>query len=230
MRRDAALAIGLVLAGWAEIAVVDLDERGLRAVLVAVVSLPLVLRTRAIAVPLAAQVAALSVYALAGVEPETVGETLALLTLAYTLGRGLELRRAVAGVALFALVHAGVLIADDGAADILWVVGVFVVPPWLAGRIIRDRSERIAELETLTTALELERERAAELAAQAERARIAQDIRLVLHDALESMTHRAAGDPSPETFAAIRTEGAEAAAELRRLLGLLHGRPTTADP
>ena len=220
MRRvDAAAALGLWLLAALE------GDAWLAAGLV---TLPVALRRTHTAVALAAQLAAMLCLAAAGAMPDAAGASIAVAAMAYTAGRAWPRRRAVPALVAMETAAALALVADDGVAalsDLPWFGGVFFAAPWLAGRALRSRAARVAELEALTVELELERERATALAAETERARIARDLQGVLAAALQGMTARAAAaEPAPAAadFEAVRAEGAAAAAELRRLLRLLH--------
>lgn len=130
--------------------------------------------------------------------------------------------------ALIAAVGAAILVFQT-PADLAFVLPAMFLPPVLLGWTIGRRADQLAQLEAVYAELAAERERAEALAAAAERARIARDSHAVLSAAVAGMVERARAavplietDPRAATvaFADLHAAGAEAAAELRRLLGL----------
>ena len=228
-RRDLLLAVVLFAASAAEIVLRDLELEGLLLGSAALMTLPLALRNRSPWIPYGFTAVAFGVLAASGTEPELTAQIVALWALAFTFGALPRLREAVIGLVAVALpVSLPLLVEDPG--ELIWIVGVFVFPPWFIGRLMGGRRERLRELQRLRADLEAERERVARLAAEVERARLAEDIETVLARSLRDVAERAAaareaGDPdvAAAAFAAIRESGTEALAELRRLLGVLRG-------
>jgi signal transduction histidine kinase len=66
-------------------------------------------------------------------------------------------------------------------------IAIFIVGPWIAGRVIRRRQEREHGLEARTIALELERDAKAREAVAEERARIARELHDVVGHAISVM-------------------------------------------
>jgi signal transduction histidine kinase len=164
-----------------------------------------------------------------GSEPDATAEIVAFIVVMFSLGSELPRRRALGGLALVVAVMAIGVAAVSGPGDVLWVAGVFLFPPFVVGRLFRDRRERIAELERVNAELAAERERSELLAVEAERTRIAREMHDVLSHSMSLMTvqasagERVATDPerARETFQRIRAIGGEARVELQRMLGLL---------
>jgi signal transduction histidine kinase len=109
-------------------------------------------------------------------------------------------------------------------------IAIFVVGPWLAGRVVRRRQQREHGLEARATALELERDAKAREAVLEERARIARELHDVVGHAISVMLLQARGgrrmlatdpDETRRALDAIDHAGAQALAEMRRLLGVL---------
>jgi signal transduction histidine kinase len=210
---DPLWALALFGAGCAELASSRYGVTPVRVLLLAAITLPLALRRRMLTVPVVLIAAAGAVPAHHELDVSSFATGLALVSVTFST---LELRPPRRGIPLLALLAAAAvvgLVLGGRPGDIGWAVGVFVVAPAILGHGVRDRRERIAALRAVNAQLAAERERTAALAAAAERARIAADLRGVLERALRDMTARACE--------AIRTEGAAAAGELRRLLGLL---------
>jgi signal transduction histidine kinase len=229
-RRDWAIAAGVLLVAWAEQLIGGRHLLGLHLALAAVMALPLGFAQRRPWLPAVACGAALIAYGAVGEEPDATGEIFALAGSCFLLGSRMSLRHGLA--ALLALTLAsGMHLALLGAlADIAFVAGIFLFPPFALGRGVRGRRRRIEELSELNRRLAEERERTSQLAAAAERARITHDIEQVVAAGLDLMIAAAARgeqlaevDPvaATDSFEAIRATGAEATGELRRLLRML---------
>ncbi|MGC0421324.1 sensor histidine kinase [Embleya sp. AB8] len=107
---------------------------------------------------------------------------------------------------------------------------------WVLGDSMRTRRAFYAELEERATRLEFERDQQAQLAAAAERARIARELHDVVAHNVSVMVVQADGaaytiDASPErareALGTIAATGREALAEMRRLLGVLRSQTET---
>jgi signal transduction histidine kinase len=229
-RADLALALGLAVVALAETTTADLADRERlpAAALASAMTLPLALR-RVAPVLVLAVAAGAGVAASVAIAPpsgdDPVAPALALLVAVYSAGaysRGLA--AAAAGVVAAGLA-VGVVLGDpepvtwDGAAFFL---AVFLAP-WVAGRAIRRRRLREAELER--EAAELERLRAAAVAE--ERTRIARELHDVVAHAISVIVLQARGArygderEREDALGAIEENAAQALAEMRRLLELL---------
>jgi signal transduction histidine kinase len=109
-------------------------------------------------------------------------------------------------------------------------IAIFILGPWLGGRVVRHRQHRERGLEARAVALELERDAKAREAVLEERARIARELHDVVGHAISVMLLQARGgrrmlakDPEETRRAldAIDHAGGQALAEMRRLLGVL---------
>ena len=148
-------------------------------------------------------------------------------------------RRAIAGAGVFlAASWADIVIAglqgDDRASDLVFTAVVVVGLPWLAGRALRERTERARELEELTRQLAEEREQRAQVAVLDERNRIAREMHDVVAHSVSLMVVQAGAarrmldsdvERSRSALLAIESAGRDALAELRRVLGVLRGSP-----
>jgi signal transduction histidine kinase len=228
--RDRLIAAAILLAAWGEQLSGGRHLLGLHVALAAVMIVPLAFARRRPWPPAAASAFALVAYGTAGEEPDATGEIFALAGACFLVGSRMPLRTGLAVMAGMAVAGALHLLLLDAAADILFVVGIFIAPPFALGHGVRGRRRRIDELRELNRRLAAERERSAQLAAAAERARITRDLELVVAAGLEIMVAAAArgedlveADPpaAAAAFEAIRSAGAEATGELRRLLRLL---------
>lgn len=149
----------------------------------------------------------------------------------YSLGNYASARRSLVGVGVTLLLVNLSLFANEGpGAENLGFGAVVVGSPWLAGRLVRRRTDQAVELALHAQELErsqAERERAA--VAQ-ERARIARELHDIVAHSVSVMTVQAGGieqvvdrDPAKAKEAAqsVRQTGRQALTDLRRLLGLL---------
>lgn len=231
MRRDRTIAAALLLLAWAEQLSGGREQLALHLALAGVMLLPLAFAQRRPWLPGLACALALVAYGAAGSEPDSTGEILGLAGALFVAGSRQPLRPALALLA--GLVVAGTLhtVLLGALGDLIFVVAVFLVPPFVLGRAVRGRRERIDELQALNRDLAEQRERSAALAAEIERARIQRDLEAIIARSLDAMVAQAReGERLAETdapaaaaaFERIRADGAEATAELRRLLRLLH--------
>jgi signal transduction histidine kinase len=229
---DSLLAAALFAIGLYETFTTTLaGSEGLRALAIALVTLPVAFRRR---FTLAAVLVSVSGLVLEGVTMDamnSLAELLAGLVMAYSAPRYLPLERAmltvpafVAGVGAHRLASPG-----SGIADLLFDIA-FVSGAWTLGYAARAREQRNAELQHRTTRLEADRARAAEEAASAERLRIAGELHDIVAHALGVVAVQAGAaeqvlDADPEraraTLGEIRATVREAVVEMRRLLGVL---------
>lgn len=228
MTRDRLLGFALLLAAWGEQLSGGRTQLTLHLALAALMILPLAFARRRPWIPAVACAAGLVAYGLLGQEPDATGEIFAIAGAAFLAGSRLALRPGIAAIAVIAVGGALHLALVGGIADLLFIVGVFLVPPFLLGRGVRGRRRRIDELTALNRALVEERERSARLASEIERARITRDLETIVARSLDEMIEHARrgerleGADAAQAFEAIRARGAEATAELRRLLRMLH--------
>ena len=100
---------------------------------------------------------------------------------------------------------------------------------WVAGRIVRSRSQLLAALAERTRELECEREERTRLAIAEERTRIARELHDIVAHTLGVIVVQAGAErlhlqdksSSREVFASIEDSGREALEEMGRLLGML---------
>ena len=157
---------------------------------------------------------------------------LSLLLLPYAAASRVELRAALAVLGMMWAGVAAVWIADDARVfGDLFFPGMFATVFWIAGRVVRSRSQLTAELHE--AAVQAADARAAEAlrAVAEERRRIAREMHDVVAHSVSMMVVQAGGarrildrDPRRAVAAAelIERTGREALTEMRRLLGVLH--------
>jgi signal transduction histidine kinase len=161
------------------------------------------------------------------------GAVIALVITVYTAAVHTAQRRALValGVAL-ACDWLSVAVSDDRSIPSFAFTTLIVLAPWFAGRMIRDRQQRIDELRTLSAALEREREERVREAATAERERMGREMHDVLTHTVSVMVVQLGGasrilesDPTTarSTIESVRAIGKDALSELRFLLGLNAG-------
>jgi signal transduction histidine kinase len=171
--------------------------------------------------------------------PRPVGSDVAVLVALYTLAAYRPRRVAVPGllVCLAGSVVAIAAWAPPRAKHDLYTVAVmfavFCLPAltaWLLGDMMRWRRGFYAALEERAARLERERDAQAQIAAAAERARIARELHDVVAHNVSVMVVQADGasyalDADPErarqALSAIAATGRQALAEMRSLLGVL---------
>jgi len=155
-----------------------------------------------------------------------------LFLLPYAAGGRLELRPAVASIAMIWAGVASVFVTDPTRTfgDLLFP-GMFATVFWVAGRVVRSRSQLTAELHEAAVRAADEREAEAVRAIADERRRIAREMHDVVAHSVSMMVVQAGGarrilarDPARAVVAAelIERTGREALAEMRALLGVLH--------
>jgi signal transduction histidine kinase len=160
----------------------------------------------------------------------------ALLVLLYTLAayrpRRISLRgllACLAAIAVGIISYAEPLASPDTAWAAL-VFGVPVVSVWMFGDSVANRRAHSAWLEERARRAEAERDTKAQLAAAAERSRIAREMHDIIAHNLAVIVGLADGgryaaarspERSSQALGAIASTGREALSELRRLLGVL---------
>lgn len=149
----------------------------------------------------------------------------------YAAGAFYSGRRAQLAVALGVI---AVSLANLGSGSVfvnlMFLLGIGVVPPWLLGRMAREHALRERTGRERSERLDAQREMAVRAATLAERARLAREIHDVIAHSVSVMVIQAAGartvmdretDAAEESLRAVERAGREALAELRRLLGVL---------
>jgi signal transduction histidine kinase len=237
------LALALVFAGWTQL---DLwrhapatmrvvGGRGVLAVLLLLVTLPLAVRRRAPEVTLLAAAASLAVASalVRGSHGVPIGVFIAMLIAFYSVGVHCEDGRspvvgavAVAAIAAADLARPGFFNDTESARPGAWLA---FATAWLVGRDLRRRRQHVEGLEDRATRLERDREEQARLAVSEERARIARELHDVVAHGVSVIVAQARAGPhlvhdhqrTTEAFRAIESSGRDALVELRRLLGIL---------
>lgn len=157
---------------------------------------------------------------------------LALLITAFTVGSETEGRASWVGLVLLALPLAVTLLFDfeEAVAGDAAAVVTLVVVPWVVGRALRERADRLAAALAHAERIEVERERDVALAAHAERTRLARELHDVISHSIsviaiqaQAVRRRLGPDHAREVedLAHLETAARDAMAELRRLFGVL---------
>ncbi len=210
--------------------------RGLMLLLIGAMVIPVIFRRKY-------PVQGFAVAAVAGalqliVFPEPVGSDLAILLLLYTLAAYRPRRVSIAGLAVCligAVTAVGVWAPSGvGAIDRILLATVLfsgtALVAWVLGDSMRYRRAYLTSLEDRAARLERERDAQAQIAAAAERARIARELHDVIAHNVSVMVVQADGagyalhrdpDRAGQALAAISRTGRQALAEMRRLLGVL---------
>jgi len=175
-----------------------------------------------------------------------LGTDLSLLILLYTLAAYRPRRVSLPGLCV-CLVGAFVAVArwtpsETGLVDQVLLAGVIfsgtALVAWVLGDSMRYRRAYLTALEDRAARLERERDAQAQIAAAAERARIARELHDVIAHNVSVMVVQADGasyalhsDPerAGQALAAISHTGRKALAEMRRLLGVLRSGDERAD-
>jgi signal transduction histidine kinase len=165
----------------------------------------------------------------------------ALVVATYTLGsatRGTLAGVSVIGVA--ALVTTVAFRHPEALTDPgdLVIAALILGGPWLAGLAIRKRQDRVAALERRALKFERLRDQETRAAVADERARIARELHDMVAHAMSVIVLQARGgrrslsaDPAAtkDALDAIERSGAEALAEMRRLLGVFRAQSDAAE-
>jgi signal transduction histidine kinase len=175
-----------------------------------------------------------------------LGTDLAILILLYTLAAYRPRRQSIVGLCVCL---AGSLVAvarwlpnQDGLAQKALFGGVIfsgtALVAWVLGDSMRYRRAYLTSLEDRAARLERERDAQAQIAAAAERARIARELHDVIAHNVSVMVVQADGasyalrsepDRTAQALTAISHTGRQALAEMRRLLGILRSDDQQAD-
>ena len=171
--------------------------------------------------PLLALIAGVGVILVSNLDGPPLADTatflLAFAVAIYSTGRYAAARGGLAVLAALplAVIEPGEPFRPADAA----FIAIFIVGPWIAGRVIRHRHERERDLE-----------REAREAVAEERARIARELHDIVAHAISVIVLQARGgrrllgtepDETSRALDAIEHAGEQALAEMRRLLGLL---------
>src|SRR5215469_16210362 len=175
-----------------------------------------------------------------------LGTDLSLLILLYTLAAYRPRRVSLPGLCV-CLVGAFVAVArwtpsETGLVDQVLLAGVIfsgtALVAWVLGDSMRYRRAYLTALEDRAARLERERDAQAQIAAAAERARIARELHDVIAHNVSVMVVQADGasyalrsepDRTAQALTAISHTGRQALAEMRRLLGILRSDDQQAD-
>jgi signal transduction histidine kinase len=236
---DSALALVVASLGLSVVGLVDLrvlPRVGALALVMAMCA-PIALRRKYPVGAFAAVIAAGGLEVL--ILPRPLGSDLAVLVVLYTLAAYRPRQVALPGLVVCLLGSAIAIAkwAPEHSIRDLWTLGevlaVFWGPAavaWLLGDMTRWRRSYYRELEERAARLERERDAQAQIAAAAERARIARELHDVVAHNVSVMVVQSDGasyalDSSPDkardALAAISATGRQALAEMRSLLGVL---------
>jgi signal transduction histidine kinase len=199
-------------------------------------AVPIVFRRQYPAAAFAAAVTAGAVQVVAFRGPSTAD--VSVLILLYSLAVSRPRRASAPGLAICVLGAAVVAVrwqvsGDVTAWQVLLVTGLVSTPAlltWLAADSVRWRRGYYAALEEKAHRLERERDALSQVAAAAERARIARELHDIVAHHVSVMVVQADGaafalenspDKTREALGAISGTGRQALAEMRRLLGML---------
>jgi signal transduction histidine kinase len=199
-------------------------------------AVPIVFRRQYPTAAFAAAVAVGAVQVVAFREPSTAD--VSVLILLYSLAVSRPRRASAPGLAICVLGAAVATVrwgvAGGGTAwQVLLAMGLTSTPAlltWLAADSVRWRRGYYAALEEKAHRLERERDALAQVAAAAERARIARELHDIVAHHVSVMVVQADGaafalesspDKTREALGAISGTGRQALAEMRRLLGML---------
>ena len=156
----------------------------------------------------------------------------ALVVMGFTVGSETEGRRSWVGLLLLVMPFSLALFIElrEAAAGDVGAIVTFIVIPWLAGRVLRQRAAHLAEARSHAERLELEREHEAERAAERERVRLARELHDVVSHSIsviaiqaQAVRRRLPAEQQREIddLAGIESAAREAMAEMRRLFGVL---------
>lgn len=207
---------------------------GLAAVLLLRRSRPLVTLFSVIAIAILGTAVALG-------PPDVFMQTVALIIASYSVGAHSELREGAIGMTAGVVGVATVILIDD-PSDFFFPIAVFLLAPWLVGRVMRHQLFLARELAEKAEQAEHLREEEERRAVTAERRRIARELHDVLAHNLSVMVVQASGarrlvdrDPerASEAAALIERTGREAMTELRQMFGAVRrdeGEPLDGPP
>jgi signal transduction histidine kinase len=167
------------------------------------------------------------------------GAVVPVLALGYSAGAWLDVRRSVIALllALPPLVGVALLPGVGGPPSginaisyALFYVSLLIFPAWIAGRVIGERSRRVAAFGELAARTAIEQEAREAAAIIEERSRIGGELQDIIAHSVSVMVVQASGarlmlasdpDRARESILNVEHTGREALADLRRLLGIL---------
>ena len=231
-RGDAVLVLGLTAVGLVEVWFAAPVDPLLGSVVVLALVLPLLWRRTA---PLAAGAAAMAglTFSASLLVPlhELILFTPVLAIAVYSLAAYATSLRALLGLGLAVVFVLTGTFADEGPGVENLLFGLVVAGgPWLAGYLVRRRTDQAVTLAVGAAELERSQAEREENAVRAERARIARELHDIISHSVSVMTIQAGAveavldddrDKARAAAAAIRQTGQQAQGELRRLLGVL---------
>jgi signal transduction histidine kinase len=216
--------------GQVEVATDDVGAEAVRAMCVAVATLPIAWRSRA---PLAVTVAVATSWVIFHVWGGFVGEPyfeITALLVIYSLGAQPVLKRAAGGLAILLVAVAVTDIRDLGFFGMLFAL------VWLSSRGVQTYRFQATQLRASALELRRGREAAERLAVAQERQRIAVELHDTIADAVSIMVVQAGGaeqlvsdepDRARAALAAVQDTGRAVIAEFRQVLRLLRTSPKT---
>jgi len=155
----------------------------------------------------------------------------ALALVMFSVGLRCELRTALAGAVLGVVAVVSLAHSDPNLTNSFSAPGsVLLLAMWGVGRLVRSREAMVANLRERTRKLGEQRERTAQLAVAAERARVATGVDGLLQERIgalagEAARGRRAIDEQPElaheTLSTIEHEGRRTLAQMREIVGSL---------
>jgi signal transduction histidine kinase len=234
-RRHGFALLVLAVAAWVQIDLVRHESEWDPALAAAALLLPLPLLARGRA-PFAAPVLVLLGAVVlsardAEVAYDVFSQFFAVLLAAFVVAQHPDRRLAFGGLGavLAGLVYVVLGFPDETLGDYFWL-GVFSTAIWLAGFVVRERSQEAAWARERARRLEAGRDEEARRAVEQERQRIAEELHDVVAHALSVMTVQAGGvrrllrddqDREREALRTIEATGRQALVEMRRMLGIL---------
>jgi signal transduction histidine kinase len=232
---DGVLALMLALIGTGT--VIGTARHWLTIPILLLLVIPVIFRRKNPAAAFAVAVAAGAVQVIANTGP--TGADLAIVVLLYTLAAYRPRRVSTVGLAVCLLGSTVAIVRWATSPHIGFVQWIFVgsimfagpaLIAWVLGDSMRYRRAYLIALEDRAARLEAERDAQAQVAAAAERARIARELHDVIAHNVSVMVVQADGagyalqaDPerARQALAAISRTGRQALSEMRRLLGVL---------
>lgn len=159
----------------------------------------------------------------------------ALLLCAYAIGRRAAGRRAVVALGLACLVASATIqsLTDPNLnAGVIVALVPMIVGVYVAGRLVKSRTEMASELKRRNDHLRAQRARRSELAVQADRARIARGLGGTLNAQIVAIDESARtgrqalqesdqDEAAAEAFESIQQRGRETLTQMRRVVGTL---------
>jgi signal transduction histidine kinase len=155
----------------------------------------------------------------------------ALALVMFSVGLRRELRVALGGATLGVIAAVALALSDPNLTSGFIIPGsVLLLALWGVGRLVRSREGMVASLRTRTRELGEQRERTAQLAVAAERARVAAGVDGLLQERIgelagEAARGRGAVDQQPqvarEALSTIEHEGRRTLSQMREIVGSL---------